>query len=188
MGRSFLDVWKLSGIVSCDAAAIRIRLRIARCQQPAKRQNTNLSREKNPPQKPPTPIKRVCVNSFRDCSCKLSSLFPLNKTRGTQKEFGQIVCPNCFQLGLLGWVVFWGGFFSLEPCETQARFLPPLLLVGSKELVLKVPKQGQFHVAIRVTIWRCDSCAQGALGRRTVPQRNSCDAESLAKRCGETCH
>ena len=31
-------------------------------------------------------------------------------------------------------------------------FLPPLLLVGSKELVLKVPKQGQFHAAIRVTI------------------------------------
>ena len=31
-------------------------------------------------------------------------------------------------------------------------FLPPLLLVGSKELVLKVPKRGQFHAAIRVTI------------------------------------
>ena len=31
-------------------------------------------------------------------------------------------------------------------------FLPPLLLVGSKELVLKVHKRGQFHAAIRVTI------------------------------------
>ena len=67
-------------------------------------------------------------------------------------------------------------------------FLPPLLLVGSKELVLKVPRRGQFHAAIRVTIWRCDSCAQGALGRRTVSRRNFCDAESLAKRCGETRH
>ena len=28
----------LSGIVSCDAAAIRIRIRIMRCQRPAKRQ------------------------------------------------------------------------------------------------------------------------------------------------------
>ena len=28
----------LSGIVSCDAAAIRIRIRIVRCQRPAKRQ------------------------------------------------------------------------------------------------------------------------------------------------------
>ena len=38
-------------------------------------------------------------------------------------------------------------------------FLPPLLLVSSKELVLKVPKRGQFHTAIRVTRKRCDSCA-----------------------------
>ena len=35
---------------------------------------------------------------------------------------------------------------------------------------------------------RCDSCAQGALGRRTVSQRNCCDADSLAKRYSETCH
>ena len=72
---------QLSGIVSCDAAAIRIRIRIARCQRPAKRQKH-------------------------------------------------------------------------KPCETQARFslFSPLLLVGSKELVLQVPKRGQFHAAIRVTI------------------------------------
>ena len=31
-------------------------------------------------------------------------------------------------------------------------FLPPLLLVGGKELVLKVPKRGQFHAAICMTI------------------------------------
>ena len=37
-----------------------------------------------------------------------------------------------------------------KPCETQARFLPPLLLVGSKELVLKVPQRWQFDAAIRV--------------------------------------
>ena len=30
-------------------------------------------------------------------------------------------------------------------------FLPPLLLVGSRELVLKVHKRGQFHAAIRMT-------------------------------------
>ena len=51
-------------------------------------------------------------------------------------------------------------------------FLPPLLLVGSKELVLKVPKRGPFHAAIRVTRKRCDSCAQVALGTRTVSRRN----------------
>ena len=51
-------------------------------------------------------------------------------------------------------------------------FLPPLLLVGSKELVLKVPIRGQFHTAIRVTRKRCDSCAQAAQGTRTVSRRN----------------
>ena len=40
-------------------------------------------------------------------------------------------------------------------------FLHPLILVGSKELVLKAPKRGQLDAAIRVTIWRCDSRAQG---------------------------
>ena len=51
-------------------------------------------------------------------------------------------------------------------------FLPPVLLVGSKELVLKVPKRGHFHVAIRVTRKRCDSCAQVAQGTQTVSRRN----------------
>ena len=77
---------------------------------------------------------------------------------------------------------------NTNPAKHRAVVLPPLLLVGNKELVLKVPKRGQFHAAIRVTIWRCDLCAQGALGRGTVSRRNFCDAESLAKRCGETCH
>ena len=49
-----------------------------------------------------------------------------------------------------------------KPCETKARFFFSLLPVGSQESVLKVPKRGQFHAAIRVTISRCDSCAQGA--------------------------
>ena len=51
-------------------------------------------------------------------------------------------------------------------------FLPPLLLVGSKDLVLKVPKRAQFHAAIRVTRKRCDSCAQVAQGTRSVSRRN----------------
>ena len=48
-----------------------------------------------------------------------------------------------------------------NPCETKARFFPPLLPVGSQEWVSKVPKRGQFHLAIRVTPKRCNSCAQG---------------------------
>ena len=43
-----------------------------------------------------------------------------------------------------------------------------ILPVGSKESVLKVPKRGQFHAAIRVTTKRCDSCPQGTLGIRTI--------------------
>ena len=58
--------------------------------------------------------------------------------------------------------------------------------VGSQDLVLKVPKRGQFHAAIHhVTTKRCDSCARGALGKLTVSRA---DAVSLAKRCGETSH
>ena len=45
--------------------------------------------------------------------------------------------------------------------------------------------RGPFHAAIRVARKRCDSCAQGALERRTVSRRNFCDAESLAKRYRE---
>ena len=78
--KSYAALLHLSDIVSCDAAAVRIRIRIVRCQRPTKRQKH-------------------------------------------------------------------------KPCETQRPiFLPPLLLFGSKGLVLKVPKQGQSHAAIRVTI------------------------------------
>ena len=48
---------------------------------------------------------------------------------------------------------------STNLAKDRPVFLSPLLLVGSKELVLKVPKRGQFH-AIRVTTKHCDSCAQ----------------------------
>ena len=41
---------------------------------------------------------------------------------------------------------------NTNPAKHRPVFLPPLLLVGSKELVLKVPRRGQFHAAIRVTI------------------------------------
>ena len=46
----------------------------------------------------------------------------------------------------------------------------PVLFQPLQETVLKVPKRGQSHVAICVTTKCCDSCAQGALGRRTVSQ------------------
>ena len=56
--------------------------------------------------------------------------------------------------------------YGFEPCDGNGSrnvkntnlakhrpvFLPPLLLVGGKELVLKVPKEGQFHAASRVPI------------------------------------
>ena len=73
-----------------------------------------------------------------------------------------------------------------NPAKQRPVFsFSPLLLVGSQESVLKVPKRGQFHAAIRVTPRRFDSCAQGALGRRTVSRRNFCDMEPLAKRYGK---
>ena len=40
-----------------------------------------------------------------------------------------------------------------------------------------MPKRGQFHAAIRVTPKRCESCVQGALGKRTVSGGNFCNSE-----------
>ena len=77
---------------------------------------------------------------------------------------------------------------SLVRFPPPIRFAPPHITAQSKESVLKVPKWGQFHTAIRVTRKRCDSCAQVALGTRTVSRRNFWDAESLAKRYVETCY
>ena len=71
--------------------------------------------------------------------------------------------------------------------NANAAFFPQFSVLVVRKLVLKVPKRGQFHVVIRVTTKRYDSCAQRALGRRTVSRQNFCDAESLAKRYGETC-
>ena len=62
-----------------------------------------------------------------------------------------------------------------NPVKQRPVFFPPLLPVASQESLLKVPKRGPK---------RCDSCAQGALGRRTVSRRNLCDAKLLAKGCG----
>ena len=77
----------------------------------------NKSREENPPQKPPTPIKRVCANSFWGCSCKLSSIFPLIKQEARRKSLGKLFAHIVFSWFFLGWVVLGGGFLSLE--ETQ---------------------------------------------------------------------
>ena len=41
---------------------------------------------------------------------------------------------------------------NTNPAKHRPVLLPTLLLVGSKELVLKVPKRGQFHAAICVTL------------------------------------
>ena len=39
------------------------------------------------------------------------------------------------------------------------------------ESVLKVPKQWQVYIVISVTVNSCDSCVEGALGKRTVSRR-----------------
>ena len=44
-------------------------------------------------------------------------------------------------------------------------FVSPLLSVGSLVLVLKVPERRQLQATIFETPRRCDSCAQGALGK-----------------------
>ena len=49
-----------------------------------------------------------------------------------------------------------------QTLRTKPRFSP----CWSGPPVFRLPKPGQFHVAIRVTPKRCDSCAHGALPRR----------------------
>ena len=69
---------------------------------------------KTHPQKPPTPIKRVYVSSFRDCSCKtvLPLSFELNK-RYAERVWANCL-PKLFSIGFVGVVFFGGGFFSLD--------------------------------------------------------------------------
>ena len=49
---------------------------------------------------------------------------------------------------------------STNLAKHRASFFLAILPVGSQELVLKVPKRGQFHAAIRMTRKCCDSYAQ----------------------------
>ena len=93
----------LSGIASRDSAAIRIRIWIVRCEQPAKRQKHKL-------------------------------------------------------------------------CETKTRFFPQPPRVSSQESVLKAPKLGQFHAAIRVTTTLCDSCTRETEGIARAGQEPPLDA------------
>ena len=61
-------------------------------------------------------------------------------------------------------------------------FLPPLLLVGSKELVLKVPKRGQFHAAIHVTMrFVCPSCTRDTEGIAAKLLRYGIASEALRR-------
>ena len=67
--------------------------------------------------------------------------------------------------GVCGELGFFLGGGKFPPSRGPAIIFP-LLHVGSQESVLKVLKRGPFHAAIRTSTKRCDSCAQGALGRR----------------------
>ena len=168
---------ELSGIVSGDAAAIRIRIRIVRCQRPAKRQR-RAAAEWNLRE-----IFRFSHRFRREILVKFSVAHPNPGKRSAEnftkisrqisRHLWQRKTEKNFTSALLQ------GSCSGETSKTHANiakrrpiFLPPLLLVGSKELVLKVPKRGQFHAAIRVSRRRCDSCAQVAPGTRTVSRRN----------------
>ena len=93
----------------------------------------------------------VLVGGFKTFMCFI--LFNLS-TEG----FGHLVA-----LYRAIWLRFGCGFESCDAngprnvkninlAKHRPVFLPPLLLVGSKESVLKMPKRGQFHVAFRVTI------------------------------------
>ena len=106
------------------------------------------------------------------------------ETMFTYRFFGSnfVILSNCYRDLLAMYramrVRFRYGFESCDansPCniknQTLAKQRPvfsPRLPVGSQESVLKGPKQGQSHAAIRLTPKRFDSCVQGALGKQAV--------------------
>ena len=65
----------------------------------------HVSREGDPPQKPPTQIKTVCTNSLRKLVCLFSAFF----FKGKGGQFVQTV-PKLFAQTVFIWVGgFWGG-------------------------------------------------------------------------------
>ena len=108
----FLSVYSLAKEATFIGFLWRVWVRFC------KHDKHRFSREGSPPQKTTHPNKKSLRKQFSGLiGWKLSSLYPWNSTRGTQKEFGQTVCPNCFQLGLLGWVVWGVGFSPLSFVE-----------------------------------------------------------------------
>ena len=71
-----------------------------------------MSREGNPPQAPPTPLKRVLAKVFRSCSCKLALLaFKLARRHA---ELGWTNCLQKKNSFFLDGCVFLDGSLSLE--------------------------------------------------------------------------
>ena len=162
---------ELSGVVLCDAAAIRIRIRIVRFQQPAKRQKHrpcetharflpplllvgSSGKEKAKKQKQIFLVIARLGGGSPDrvarglpTGCQGSKVYVLCAEPKEHKHFR----PRT-RLGGLGYPAGRIG----DRRDREIVFVPnvyvPFPAPSSQELVLKVPKGGQFHAAIRVTI------------------------------------
>ena len=60
------------------------------------------------------PNKKSLRKQFSELFVHTVLPLSLNWTGSAQKEFGQTVCANCYELVFWGWVVFWVGFLSLD--------------------------------------------------------------------------
>ena len=146
-----------SGHVSRDADAIRIRNRVVRCERPTNIQNPNPAKEGPVPERVSTGV--WCVPGLARVL-----KWPSNPQNCRQKETILEKGTLMFLRQTLICTKVW--------FKRDLTFLFPPRLAGSQELVLKVPNQGQFHTAIRVTPRRCDSCVHGGLRKPTVSWRN----------------
>ena len=70
------------------------------------------SREGSPPPKPPTPLKRVCANTFRSCLCKISSLFLYIQQEACRKSLDKLFAQTVLTRVYSGGCLFGGGFLS----------------------------------------------------------------------------
>ena len=115
--------WRTIKIGVSIANDSRESIRESPCESPVPLRFPNyalVSREGDPPKKPPTQIKTVCTNSLRKLFCLFSAYFL--RERGTVcTHCPEIVCANCLcKLFLFGWVVFWVGLpFMIVLHKTQ---------------------------------------------------------------------
>ena len=79
----------LSGIVSCDAAALRIRIRIVRCQRPRNVKNANIAKHR------PIFLPPLLLVGSKELFMKVPKPRAISHCDSCDKKMLRFVCPSC---------------------------------------------------------------------------------------------